>query len=480
MSNIQDFLRKGAVSTYGTSPLVAGQEGVAGELSALKPHNLLDVLTDFALDWELFRFYNTLPKDSTVQNVVTYKQKTSRSNRTTSGFVGETQRGTVADSTYTSKTKELKYIRQIRQISDVATKVYLSQNLDPTTLQIDDMIKDIITICNKNIIFGDSNVNPLSFDGIIKQQQEFFGNLASWYDSNFVIDLRGASLDVKKVNSGAKTIRIEGFGSATDLFISTEVQTDLENNFYDKGITRTMADGGYVVEGKQISQFQTTTGKVNMQAEQALLANGGIAQTTGADNQDAPLAVNALVVAPAVSANSKFDLPANGDADGFGDYLYGVRAINASGEGAMVMNALAVTIASGQSAEITITDTNLTNQSTGYVVYRSKKGEVTAGAEMFPLFSIGRDVLNNTGYDGAGAGLAYDNNRFLEGNEFAFLVENNKNVWSDMTLKDYDMQMEWYSKNSPAREISVSRGETPLLYNPFRMITFVNVGVTNA
>jgi hypothetical protein len=476
MSNIKNMLRKsGMVSTFGTSPQVANEEGVAGELSALKPQNLLPVLTDFARDWTLFRFYQTLPKKEFENNVLTYKQKVSRTDRKTSGFVGETERGTVADSTYTSKTADMKYIRQIRQISDVAVNTYLSQNLDPTTLQIEDAIKDVLDICNSGIIFGDSDVNPKSFNGIIKQQKDWLGTLANWYDSNFVIDLRGESLDITQVNNGAKVIMDEGFGSATDIFVSTSIKTDLENNFYNKGITRVMADGGKVIEGYQIDQMQTTTGKVNIQPEIALLAKGGIAQATTKDTNGAPAGVTGLVVTTVADADSKFDLPANGDADGLGDYLYGVRGVNHLGQGDLVVATLPTTVAAGEAVNITFTDLAPTNLATGYVVYRSKKGDTGAGALLYPLFEVGRVGFENNGYDGGAAGNILDKNRFLDGGEYAFLVENGSEVWEEYTMKNYGMALEWYSKNSPARELSISRAETPLLYHPYRMITFINV-----
>lgn len=475
MSNIKNMLRKsGMVSTFGTSPQVANQDGVAGELAALKPQNLLPVLTDFARDWTLFRFFQTLPKKEFENNVLTYKQKVSRSDRSVTGFVGETERGSTANSTYTSKTADMKYIRQIRQISDIATKTYLSQNLDPTTLQIDDAIKDVLDICNSAIIFGDAEVNTKSFNGIIKQQKDWLGTPKKWYDSNFVIDLRGKSLDQIEVNNGAKVIMDQGFGTATDLFVSTSVKADLENNFYNKGYTRVMADGGKVIEGYQIDQFMTTTGKVNIQPEIALLGKGGVPQTTVKVNEEAPAAVTSLAVASQAEADTKFDIEANGATDGLGDYVYGIRGISHKGEGDMVVSS-SVTVGAGEAVAITFTDNALSNKATGYVVYRSKKDDTSAGALLYPLFEVGRQTLENTGYDGGAAGEILDKNRFLPLGEYAFLVENSSEVWEEYTMKGYGMSLEWYSKNSPARELSISRAETPLLYNPYRMITLLNV-----
>lgn len=476
MANIKHLI-KGVVSNYGTAPTVAGQAGVAGDLSALKPSNLLEVLTDFAEDFTLFRFYQTLPKRYETSNVATFRQKISRSNKTTTGFVGETERGASADSTFTSKTRVLKYLRQIRKISDISEKMYIDV-LDPTQLQIDDAVHDIIEICNKALIFGNSDSNPASFDGVLKQQRDWLGNLNAWYDSNFVIDLRGGVLDVKDVNNGAKIVKNQGFGRATDLYVSTNVKTTLENAFYDKGIVRKMnVDGGKVVEGVQIDTMQTSFGTVKLQPELAQSFAEGVAQTVGQVNLDAPLAVSTVLGSIVPNAFSKFDLSDIGGAgDSFGSYLYGVRGLNKYGEGAMLMNALTVVVGTaGDSVSLAISDTNLVNEATGYVIYRSLKDDVGANALMFPILELGVADLAN-GFDGGIAGSVLDNNRFLPKTEIAMLVQADKNTWEEAILKDYDMSIEFYAKTSPSREVSVSRGETPLLYHPYRFVTFLNLG----
>jgi hypothetical protein len=134
-----------------------------------------------------------------------------------------------------------------------------------------------------------------------------------------------------------------------------------------------------------------------------------------------------------------------------------------------------ITVATGQSVSIAVTDNNTVNQATGYVIYRSLKDDTGAGALMYPILEVGAVELSN-GFDGAVAGSVYDHNKFLPETEIAMLVQSDKNTWEEAILKDYDMNIEFYAKTSPSQEVALSRAETPLLYHPYRFVTFLNIG----
>lgn len=473
MNNVKRLI-KGLVAGESTAPLVAGQGGVAGDLSALKPHTIMEYIADFSQDWTLFRFYQTLPKKEQESNIFTYRQKVSRTNLQATGFVKEAERGVVTDSTYTSKSQTMAYIRIIRKITDVAEKIYV-KNMNPTALQIDDAVKEVITVANKGLIFGDSTVNPDSMDGVLKLQKDWFGTIDAWYKSAFVRDLRGEVIEVPDVNNGCRVVQNQGFGVARDMYVSTNIQAVLENKFYEKGITRNHdLSGQEVIEGVSITKIKAGSGVVSLQPELALSFEDGISQLTPTTGGDAPFSVTITAV-PETSSLTLFDAKANGSANGHGDYLYAVRPLNRFGLGAM-SNVVAVTVGAGESVKIAVSDLNLSNEATGYVVYRSKADLTSASDLVYPIFEIGRAVVDISGYDGAPVGFAYDHNRYLPQTEKAFLVQSDAETWEEHCLKDYDMNVEFYAKTSPSREVCVSRSDNATLYFPYRMITYLNCG----
>jgi len=111
------------------------------------------------------------------------------------------------------------------------------------------------------------------------------------------------------------------------------------------------------------------------------------------------------------------------------------------------------------------------NPETGFVIYRSKKGDLTG--LVYPIFTISL-AERVAGYDGATANLVKDLNRFLPDCDSAFLIENNTDVYSFKQLAPL-MKMD-LAILSPAYRFMILLYGTPILYAPKKMVRFINIG----
>ena len=206
--------------------------------------------------------------------------------------------------------------------------------------------------------------------------------------------------------------------------------------------------------------------------------NKGATKTlaSGATSSQAPTApvegTNGCV-AVATDADAKW---AAGDA---GDYFYAVSAINRFGESALTLldasGNVAVSIVAGGAVDLAFTDGGGANAATGYTIYRSNAGAASgAAATFYPVFSVS-SAERTAGYDGGAAGVVRDRNRYLPNTDTAFLLENSEDIWSFKQLAPL-MKMD-LAILAPAYRFMILLYGTPFLYQPKKMVRFINIGV---
>lgn len=112
------------------------------------------------------------------------------------------------------------------------------------------------------------------------------------------------------------------------------------------------------------------------------------------------------------------------------------------------------------------------NKATAYRIYRTKVGG-TATGPFYPLFEVSLDDLTR-GYDGGGAGVIRDMNRFLPDTDQSILFQFDNEVIEFAQLAPL-MKMD-LAVLSPAFRFMVLLYGTPFLYAPKKMVRFINIG----
>ena len=133
----------------------------------------------------------------------------------------------------------------------------------------------------------------------------------------------------------------------------------------------------------------------------------------------------------------------------------------------------AVTVAAADSVSLAFTAGAGSFAATGYVIYRSQLDDTATGALLYPLFEVSVAELA-AGYDGGAAGIAFDNNRWLPNTEEALLLESTQDIYEFKQLAPL-MKMP-LAQLSPAQRFMVLLYGTPILYQPKKMVRFINIG----
>jgi hypothetical protein len=167
----------------------------------------------------------------------------------------------------------------------------------------------------------------------------------------------------------------------------------------------------------------------------------------------------------------------SGDA---GDYFFAVSSINRYGESALqLMDASATTVAAGKAIDFKFTSGGGTYAPTGFRIYRSEKDASASGGttKFYPLFDVTTAQLT-AGYDGGAAGIIRDRNRILPDTDQAFALEMSDEILSFKQLLPL-MKMD-LARISPAIRFMILLYGTPILYQPKKMVRFINIGTTVA
>jgi hypothetical protein len=219
-----------------------------------------------------------------------------------------------------------------------------------------------------------------------------------------------------------------------------------------------------------IKSLSTTIGDVNIMTDKFMQKNPPKKLSTPADSLKAPAAPNAVAVAVAADAKSKYQA---GEA---GNVFYAVAAVNSFGESALISHGAAVAISAGNATDITITAGAGAVAGTGYVIYRSKVGAASAAtADFYPIFRVGNADVT-AGFNGGAAGVVRDRGYFLPDTEEAFITEISDEVLSFKQLAPLS-KLDLAVISMSRRFISFMFG-TPILYTPKKFVRYINVSRT--
>lgn len=348
--------------------LQAGYGSDSAELTgggALRIQSLDTVMQATVQDDSHFALFKKLPKPNATATVDEWTEQYS-----VGGFLGgstNTEDGDAeeAHGDYARMVGQVKYLSTYRKIPIVLQ----SQNniVDATALEAGNGAKQLMTDIEYLSFEGDDKVVPTEFSGIRAQ-------LLGLDSVDHVIDMDGAALEgIEPIAQAAETIfGIDNFGTPTDIFTATSVQTDLNNHLDPAFRVALTNQPNSVAIGTHVSAIQTSYGAIKTnqdvfirdERKQKVFQTLSPMHSMVAAKNDV---FKPAAVAVAVAANDPSSKFSAGRA---GNYYYVVTGVNSKGQSTGVVSAQAA-IAQGGKATLTITK-SAGGQETGYVVYRSR------------------------------------------------------------------------------------------------------------
>ncbi|MHA1482639.1 MAG: SU10 major capsid protein [Candidatus Heimdallarchaeaceae archaeon] len=391
------------------------------------------------------------------------------------GFIVEGELPQEEDSTYVRRSQLVKFLGVTKAVTH------------PMTL-VNNMVGDVIAKEAKNgalwilrkldrsIATANSRLIPEEFNGLYAQHEEndAFLTKDAYFDSEVVVDLRGAALTEANIEDAAEGI-IENFGLGNELYAPPKVLSDFVKNFYgNKFITPNTSQTAAGIMGQRVNEFDSQFGRIGLNWDIFLNKKARKTTSTGATSPNAPATPipDGGTPVAAVATDTSSDWTA---ADA-GDYLYGVTAINRFGESAMAeLSAVLTTIPAGGAIDLKWASGVTPPAVSAYRVYRSRADAVSgATTEFFPLFDISVAELA-AGYDGAAALSVRDRDRIMPDTNQAFLIQNDEDVWAFRQLAPL-MKMDLAIISTAYRFMVLLYG-TLLLFAPKKVVRFINIGV---
>lgn len=442
--------------------------------SPLKVESLEKTLKILTHQEQHIKLWKMIPKKAAYNTVEEFNQLSSYG-ADRGGSLLEGELPATEDSTYVRRAQLVKFYGVTKEVTHPMSLVNIQASIgNIVEREVKNGTLWLLRKINKALTRGNESVIPTEINGLYTQHEknDAFADLDAYFNSEVVVDLRGAQLSESAIETAAEGI-IQNFGYPTHLVAPPKVLSKFVENFYGNKFIPINTDAirnGEV--GQNVQTFQSQYGPIKLEWDIFMNPDAPRKAGDAAQSAKAPADIVPDITTPvnvvSTDASSKF---VAGDA---GNYFYGIAPINRFGEGKVVlMSAAAATIASAKdSVDLKFTAGVGGEAATGFRVYRTKKGGVATDL-MYPLFEISAAQRTN-GYDGAAAGAVRDRNRFLPNTAQCFLIQADSEVMEFAQLAPL-MKMD-LAIIAPAYRFMVLLYGTPLLYAPKKMVRFVNVG----
>lgn len=363
-------LQKALTAGYGTD--VAALTGG----SALRVQSLDKTMKSTIQENKHFVLFNELAKSGAGATVDEWTERTD-----VGGFPGGTtnsETGVIAaaNGNYKRRVGLVKYLMTRAEVSLVST---LGVNIESSkAVEAQAAALRLLTDAEYLSFEGDSAVVATEFDGISAQMAA--GVSDGTVDVGNIVNADGGSLaSINSINAGAAQISAYGnWGQASHLFISQNVQADLDNGLDPafRVALDNVSEGGLKI-GTPVVGIRTSHGNIMTKNDTFIFDESRQApfQTLFPSVATANTALKptlALAAATGTAANKFTALRA-------GNYYYLVAGVSAAGQSDGVISAQTA-IAAGQKCTLTITRSAGAGE-TGYAIYRSRQNGTNAPSD---------------------------------------------------------------------------------------------------
>lgn len=369
-TNVADFM-KAVTAGYGTD-VATLTGGAALRLQSIEPSLLATIQED-----KHFILFNRLQQSPAGATVDEWTVKPWIGGYPGSAYNSELGVMDERQGEYDRKVAKVKYLMTKRSVSVVQE----SQKTLVDTIAVEkiDAIRELKTSIEWGIVYGDSAVNPLEFDGLVKI-------ITDKNDSDLIVDAAGGGLSYvaqEVINLSAAIASYGRFGKATDYFCSLAVQAAEVDQKIDPAF-RVPVDRGAGAASYQLGTpvDGIRTGHGIVKSNQDVFIQEGQMPWTARPGQFPALVTAAALTAPTAVVAAAVAGPQTGSkwvASQAGNYYYAVESISKSGRSTPVKSLL---IAVGATDAPTVTITNPADANvTGYAIYRSRKNGTNATSD---------------------------------------------------------------------------------------------------
>lgn len=421
---------------------------------ALRVESLEATLRVLTFNQAHVKFWRDIPKLPAFSTVEEYTVQTSYGGET-GMFTREGELPQVQDSAYDRRSALVKFVGTQREVTHPMMLVRPAHG-NVIALETQNGAIWLMERLERALFFGRSDTIVESFDGIDKQISDdpVANNLN-------VIDLRGGALTEDKIEE-ATNIIVEGYGVATDLYLSPRAMSDMTKQFFPKQhIGIPSAVNGTI--GMSIGKIQTQAGLINLKPDIFLRSgkNNGVKRApTSSTAIRAPVTPTGVVAAAASSATGSQFTTAD-----VGTFQYKVSAINRFGESAAVQEPGGIVVASGDGIDLTITNgSDTADATTGYRIYRSLVNGAAGSEQLI------REVPRG---GGAATTVIRDLNADLPNTSRAYLIQMNLQTLAVKQLAPM-MKIPLATLAASIRWMQLIY-LTPIVYQPRKIICFKNV-----
>lgn len=436
----------------------------------LKVESLEKTLKHITFRESDIRLWKDLPKKAAYNTVEEYNQQTSYgANR--GGWNREGELPEEEDSIFVRRAQLVKYLGVTKSVTHQMTLVntMIGSVMERT---IKDGTLWILRTLNQGLYFGNEKLVPEQFNGFLAQQMQSdaWASYADYMNSEMVVDLRGSALTEDAIETAANSI-VENYGLGTQIYGPPAVLSNFVKNFYGNKFivpnTPSLSNG---IMGQRVQAFDSQFGQIGLNHDVFFKKLPSKSPSTPANSQKAPNKpvwdkTTPAAVQTKVAGSKWYSVDA-------GNVYYAVVAINRFGESELAINTTAAAAVANGAIDLKFADGGGVNKATAYRIYRTKVGGSATG-EFFPLFEVSLDDLTR-GYDGGGAGIIRDMNRFLPDTDQSALFQFDNEVLEFAQLAPL-MKMD-LAVLSPAFRFMVLLYGTPFLYAPKKMVRFINIG----
>lgn len=373
------FAKAGEVG-YQTPEVTAG--GDNGSYSPLVAQSIDTTYTTLSYSAEDLSLFKMIPRGKAVQTVHQYMVNVSHGQRLNI-FIQESGVAGTGNAKWRRESLRLKFMAAKRQVSDVASAVGLVAGSNVLAIETQEAVLHLLGEMERTIAFGDSSVNPLSFDGILKQLEDKApGN---------IVDLNGATPTLDNISDMLYKYNADPYYAKTDgIFVEPKIFGALnrQNRAAGRHDNAQPIPGAYVgvphiaVMGPKGYVPIYMAPFLNNRRPLPLNADGDDFRDTGeGELADIP-AVPALDVQPAAAFNAASQF----DAAHEGIYTYWIEAIGEKGN-SIILESDPVTVSIDDRVSLTIKGDGLTApKPLFHRVYRSSvDGDYSTAVMLFEV-----------------------------------------------------------------------------------------------
>lgn len=436
-SNMEQLVELNKALEAGSGIAVSGSSGG----TALRVQSLEATLKTVTFTEQHARAWRMIPKKkaNSVAEEYTTLNDYGEAGET---FLPEIATPGVVDDTYERLVKQVRFLGVTKEVSLAAL---MSKTIGGSleALQARNGTRQIIGSLEWNIFEASSEANPLAWDGIRKQVEDWVA--ANPSDSDCIVDLRGEPMTPEIFEDVCATV-VQHYGQADHAFMPVHVYSDWSKQLMPE--ERFQLGTATNRFGLQVKEFQSQSGGM-VQMHQCPLLNYARQCPTSALGNNAP-------TAPTVAQSAVADADSQLTAD---TYTYRVIARGQNGTSAP-STAVSQAIVVGQSARLVITEPS---GAITFDIYRATAGDT----RLFYLTTVACSGTGTTTYD--------DDGEWIAGTSRAYVGDIDQDqVIAFHRLSDL-VKMDLAQLGTAKRFMLLMYG-VPIVYIPRRWVVLKNIG----